>query len=158
VTAAVTVTVTVTVPATVTVTVTVPVPVSVPVPVTVKVTVTATRMSDLANSFRKSAVFDEARAKDDSKRRLEAFGKNADIFQLHVEAARFEHAYSRPLLELAAQAIEALEKVSASKDQCVYSHSDDFRKGSNVAFGQSAEVADETLAEIRSAVEGKTDE
>jgi len=154
VTAAVTVTVTVTVPATASVTVTVPVPVSVPVPVTVKVTVTvpvevtvtvpvpvtskATRMSDLANSFRKAAVFNEARAKDDSKRRLEAFGKNADIFQLHVEAARFEHAYSRPLLELAAKAIEALYPV-AECGNC----------------GGCRDTARKALAEIRSAVEGK---
>ena len=48
-------------------------------------------------------------------------------------------------------AVEALDKVSANKTKTVYNSSEEFMAGANIAFGQSAELADAALAEINGA-------
>jgi hypothetical protein len=42
---------------------------------------------------------------------------------------------------------EALQEISANKTQTIYNRSEDFMRGANAAFGQSAEVADKALAD-----------
>ncbi len=60
-----------------------------------------------------------------------------------------ENARLKPVLMALLNCVDALEKVSANKTQCVYSQDEKFREGSHIAFGQSAELADEALAALR---------
>lgn len=99
-------------------------------------------MSDLTQKLKALAEFDETRAKDDCKRRIEAFGKNADLFQLHVEAARFEHHHLQPLHAALFECVEALEQIKKS-NHGVYC---------DLADGAAAASA---LAKLQALVEGK---
>lgn len=44
--------------------------------------------------------FNQIKTAADCKKRIEAFGPSADLFSLHVEAARYERAHLEPLFQL----------------------------------------------------------
>lgn len=91
----------------------------------------------LSQLYSEAVAFDERRAKDDCSRRIAAFGKMSDLFSLHVESARFEHAYRQPIDACVARLIEACEVDSYTQ---------------NVI---SANAVREALAQLRKALEGE---
>lgn len=74
-----------------------------------------------------------------------AFG----YYKEEIEAFQAVQSERDALAESLALAVGALEKISADKNQTIASRDQEFMDGAYTAFGRSAEIADEALAEIK---------
>ncbi len=88
-------------------------------------------MSDLRTRILAAAAFEEGRTREDCRRRIEAFGSQAELLQMHVESARFEHAHNKELIEALADVASALEVAADRHYVCMCYGANEARYNTN---------------------------